>query len=90
MVLQSNTLLQVPFIMYSASDAPGAAAGAGSAGAAIILDVSASTVLAAGSASASASAAEPRIEVLVVEERDLPKLGGRDDQGRQLAYSTVP
>ena len=88
MVLQSHTLLQVPFIMYAPEDAPGAADGMS---AAIILDVSATTVLARAEAAASEtsiSAAEPRIEVLVVEERDLPKIGGRDEQDQELACCT--
>jgi hypothetical protein len=84
MVLQSNTLLQVPFIMYAARDAPGAS----ESSAAIILDVTATTLLPAAGAEAGAAAEEPRIEVLVVEERDLPKLGGRDDEDRELACCT--
>lgn len=88
MVVQTNTLLQVPFIMYNSNDAPGSPSDDGSTS--IIFDVTASTVLAGGSGTGTGKAlgAEPLIEVLVVEESDLGKIGGKDKEGRELACCT--
>lgn len=87
--LQANTLLEVPFIMYSAKDSPSTGS-PGNGKSKIVLDVYASTVLQNVQTSISGAplALEPKIEVVVLEKEDLPKIGGIGDNNERLLCCT--
>ena len=86
--LQANTLLEVPFIMYNKIDAPATGA-PGNGDSKIVLDITASTILQNAAASnGGVLSNEPKIEVVVLEKQDLPKVGGIGDNNERLLCCT--
>ena len=86
--LQANTLLEVPFIMYGKLDSPSTGP-PGNGVSKIVLDIHASTVVKnALGVNGQVLVAEPKIEVVVLEKQDLPKVGGIGDNNERLLCCT--
>ena len=86
--LQANTLLEVPFIMYSKEGSPSVGP-PGNGNAKVVLDIKASTVVKnALGTNGQILFDEPKIEVIVLEKEDLPKVGGIGDNDERLLCCT--